>query len=145
MNKTGLMISMMVFCFFVVMNNNAWAWSVDVENVWWWKGQVKMCTEKLIGSDDCETKDIAGGETISFHTGARCPKSMSGKFTNHYTNNTIVQLALQPVSIDSGNNISDLSDGKMACRNTAWKICRKRGTEGDYSNLKDFDFGFCKR
>ncbi|PKN19100.1 MAG: hypothetical protein CVU71_09985 [Deltaproteobacteria bacterium HGW-Deltaproteobacteria-6] len=144
MKKTGLIILMAILCFFTVMNNNASAWSVEVESPWWWPGQVKMCTEKLIGSDECDTKDIVKGGTISFHTGARCPKSLSGKYII-YKQNEFVSIALQPVSMHSGNDISDISEGRMACRDTGWKICRKRGTTGDYSNLQNNDFGFCKK
>ncbi|MEE9913707.1 MAG: hypothetical protein K4571_18510 [Deltaproteobacteria bacterium] len=145
MKKTGLILLMTILCFFVVMENYASAWSVEVDNhPWWWPGQIKLCTEKLIGHDECETKDIAQDATINFHTGARCPKSLSGRL-NVLRNLQPVFIALQPVSIHSGDDISDISQGRMACRNSGWKICRKHGAEGAYSNLQDNDFGFCKK
>jgi len=144
MKKTGLILLMTVLCFFVVMKDHASAWSVEVENPWWWPGQIKMCSEKLIGADKCETKDFAEWTNITLHSEARCPKSLSGKLTV-YRHQVIVDITLQPVSVHSGDDISDISQGRMVCRNTAWKICRKRGSQGDYSNLQDNDFGFCKK
>lgn len=144
MKKASLILSLTLFCFFVGMTDRASAGSVNLYNPWWWKGEITLCSVTLTGAEDCSSKQtVAGDQTAVFSIVGGCAKSLSGYFSDVYQGGKTVRIALQAVNVATGQDISNPSDGTPSCQNSSWKICRKRGTQGDPT--KDNDFGFCKQ
>lgn len=148
MKRPNLILGFAVFCMIAGMSGRASAGMVTISNDYWWPGELTMCIATPTGAEDCSKKQnfngAGQGVVFQFTSPVDCPKSLSGHFTDVSNGGVKMKVALQPVNVGTGQDISNPSGGTPNCLDSSWKICRKRGTQGE-GPMKDNDFGFCRK
>ncbi len=121
--------------FFVVFCSvtSSEAWLVTVKNDTEYLVSVRLYVNFIVNGLHEEVTICAGG-SHTFDTGGLCPSGFTGTIYHRYAS------SLAETSI-LGHEVG-ISGFSAGCWNSAWKVCRKRGS-GHVTETRDY--GFCKQ